>query len=460
MNITAFNIIMFICIYPILPIMCLMLRNETKPKKNIIIGVTLPSAAIIGEEVGEICKRYRKNLIIALALLSLLLTAVFLVKYSSVAMTYYMVWLIAAIIVPFVVYSVSHRELRLLKVERGWRNGVAGKILVDTEAAALPKKRISVWWFAPPFIMSIAPVVYTAVYGSGSGEFWTEMAAYLTDAAIVALFYFFYRIIFRQRADVVGGDARLNIALTAVRRHSWSAAWLWTAWLTGLFSLGVWRFLYKPLPLIIMALVYSTVLIYIVLRAEFKTRAAQQKLTEKSGLSSYADEDDYWINGMFYYNPNDSHVMINKRIGFGATINVASIWGKTIIAFSVLCLMALPLTGIWMMQEEFTPVIIETDDLGIRAYHLSKEYDIAYGDIYSAELLNELPDATKVNGTAFGTLLKGKFIVPDLGVCQVCLNPEVPPFILIYAKSGTYILGAEDTAQTQAIYNALISALR
>ena len=331
---------------------------------------------------------------------------------------------------------------------------------MDTQAAALPKKPVSVWWFIPPFIMSMTPVIFTTACGSRSGEFWTEMAVYLTDVAMVALFYFLYRIIFHQRADVFGSDARVNIALTMVRRHNWSAAWLWTAWLTGIFSLCMWRLLYKPLPLIIMSLSYSAALIFIIIRAEFKTRTAQQNLTGTGGLSGYADEDDYWINGMFYYNPNDSHVMINKRIGFGTTINMASYWGKTIIAISVLSLLALPFMGIWMMQEEFTPVTLETDDAGIRAYHLSTQYAIASGDIYSAELLNELPDATKINGTAFGTLLKGKFMIPDLGTCRVCLNPEVPPFILVYAKSGTYILGSDDTSQTAAIYEALISSMK
>ena len=45
-----------------------------------------------------------------------------MIKYSSVAMTYYMVWLMAAIIIPVVAYSIPHRRLRLLKAERGWRN--------------------------------------------------------------------------------------------------------------------------------------------------------------------------------------------------------------------------------------------------------------------------------------------------------------------------------------------------
>ena len=77
MSSVGFNIIMFVCIYPILPIICLMLRNEAKPKKNIVIGVTLPAAAIAGEEVAEICRKYRKTLVMVLALLSLLLSFVF-----------------------------------------------------------------------------------------------------------------------------------------------------------------------------------------------------------------------------------------------------------------------------------------------------------------------------------------------------------------------------------------------
>ena len=37
---TVFNIFIFICIYCCLPIVIIMLRNETKPKKNLILGTT------------------------------------------------------------------------------------------------------------------------------------------------------------------------------------------------------------------------------------------------------------------------------------------------------------------------------------------------------------------------------------------------------------------------------------
>ena len=42
------------------------------------------------------------------------------------------------------------------------------------------------------------------------------------------------------------------------------------------------------------------------------------------------DDDEYWIAGMFYCNPSDKRVNVEKRAGFGATINIGHPVGKFI----------------------------------------------------------------------------------------------------------------------------------
>ena len=38
-------ILLVLCFYPVLPIMAAVMANEAKPKKNIVIGCTLPLTA-------------------------------------------------------------------------------------------------------------------------------------------------------------------------------------------------------------------------------------------------------------------------------------------------------------------------------------------------------------------------------------------------------------------------------
>lgn len=47
----VFKIVMFVCFYMALPIMYGMLRNEAKPKKNLLIGATIPMWERDGKEV-------------------------------------------------------------------------------------------------------------------------------------------------------------------------------------------------------------------------------------------------------------------------------------------------------------------------------------------------------------------------------------------------------------------------
>lgn len=44
----------------------------------------------------------------------------------------------------------------------------------------------------------------------------------------------------------------------------------------------------------------------------------------------YTDDDEYWIIGTTYNNPNDHSVMVPKRIGIGTTINNGRKTGKSI----------------------------------------------------------------------------------------------------------------------------------
>ena len=76
-------------------------------------------------------------------------------------------------------------------------------------------------------------------------------------------------------------------------------------------------------------LLYTLLILYICLRAEFAARRAQERLTRESG-PDYVDEDEFWIWGLIYYNPNDRRAMINDRTGMGMSMNLARPAGKVV----------------------------------------------------------------------------------------------------------------------------------
>ena len=73
--------------------------------------------------------------------------------------------------------------------------------------------------------------------------------------------------------------------------------------------MGLWLTLEHIWLFMAVILVYSLVVCISIIGIEFRVRRLQEKLTEGSGQEYYVDEDDRWIWGMLYYNPNDTRLI-------------------------------------------------------------------------------------------------------------------------------------------------------
>ena len=85
-------------------------------------------------------------------------------------------------------------------------------------------------------------------------------------------------------------------------------------------------------------LVYTVLLMVIVVIGAVNQRAVEKRYERDTDLE-LQDDDDKWIFGMFYYNPNDSRLNVEKRFGYGATINIAHPAGKVITVITALLLL-------------------------------------------------------------------------------------------------------------------------
>ena len=169
------------------------------------------------------------------------------------------------------------------------------------------------------------------------------------------------------------------------------------------------------------------------------------------------DEDDYWPYGIVYYNKNDSNLMVNSRIGMGATTNLAHPAGKALNIFAVVMLLLLPFTGLFLVKEEFTEPKVVLTETAVEAYHTGREYSVPLEEIYAVTLLEELPDTSKNVGTNFPHLYKGNFSVTGISNnCKLCLDPYDTTFLLIQTTDGTYYLfSMEDYLGLMKIFNKL-----
>lgn len=455
-----FNIIMLLCMYPILPIMYFVLKNEAKPKKNIILGVTLPHIAREDSRVHVILDEFKSSLGKYTLILAVIPFINFLIPYMSINLTIYMTWMVIAIIIPYLIFIKYHKKIKEFKKENGW-NKRANVTLIDTKVSTkIELNKVKRIWFIPPILISFIPVIASIlswIQGKDMEYGYTFIIIYLLNAFLTICFLPINELIYRQRSEVIDSNSDMSLALTRIRRNNWSKSLILSAWLTGIFSLLFWRFIWNGIAILIVTGIYSIILLYYIMRAEFKTRAMQEKLTKDSGMDIYLDDDDYWIYGILYYNPNDKHLIINDRIGMGTSVNLAKTSGKILMMFSAICILLMPFLGIWVMIEEFTPITVSLFNESILVDHTKRVLEVDLEDIESIDLINTLPERYKIAGSSMDNLLKGKFVVEGYGDVRLYLNPKEPPYITITTSEGTYIIGSNESESTMEVYEELLN---
>lgn len=456
-GINGVNVFMFLCFYLVLPIVYVTSRNEWKPKKNIMLGVTLPQALRGSEAVERIGALYKKELNRCCLILALANLPALFINSVSVSMTWNLIWMVAVIIAPNVVFVRGWKRLRELKQESGYEAETAEKKELQVDMSALTEGRTqpSVWWYVLPMAISLIPCVLTLDLW-GTSSFWPMETVYLSMfGCILLMVVMTYRGLHRQRAEMVDERTELTLALTRVRRYNWHKMMLLTAWLTGGLSFLMYAAADHMVWILIGTAVYTVVMLALAMHTEFTVRRVQEKLTKDCGESLYVDEDEHWLWGLIYYNPHDKHVLKNNRTGMNMTVNLATTGGKIAALLTAVMILLLPFAGFWMIAEEFTPIKVYIEDDTLVADHLKEEYVIELEDICSVSVVNELRNVRKDIGTNMDHLLKGQFRVEEYGVCQLLLDPQTEAFMVVETEEDTYIFSMDED-----VYEELLQSVK
>lgn len=435
---------------PVLPIVYFTQKNDCKPKKNVIVGATMPYVSHTDPAVLSLLERYKKEMKrMCWIMLAATVPSLFFRSFG-IFLTYMVTWVIVLSVVFMVPYIRCNTALRKLKEERGWRRTEdAPQAVTDLEAAAEEMRWLSPWWFLPPFIISLVPLFFDRML-------W---GLWVLDAVLVPLFYLCYRYLYRSRAEVVDEDSQRTIALTRIRRYNRGKFWLVMAWATGFFNIGLWLTLEHIWLCMAVILTYSLVVCVSAIGIEFRVRRLQEKLTADSGQGYYVDEDDRWIWGMFYYNPNDTRLMVNARVGINSTLNLARRSGQVIMGLSLALLLACPLVGVWMIGMEHAPVELEVTEAEIVGSHYGGHWSVALADIAEVEVIEKLPRLTRVAGTGMETACTGQFSSSEWGRVTLCINPQAGPWLLVKDSNGKlFLFGAGEEGTVEEIAASLTAA--
>ncbi len=432
-------------------LMCVLNVNETRFKKNLAVGVTFPRQAREDPAVLGLLKGFkREQIILCLALVAAGIACVAL-TWPEIDFLAYFIWIDLVIGAQFVSYARWNRKLKALKKDRDWT--VPNLRAASVTTAAMPVKRVRGVWF-------IAAAVGAAVPAALDRGLWMM---YLLDGAIALGCWAGAKYLYRNRAETVDENDAVTAALTRVRRRAWDRVWLLCAWTMAAVSIGVWLSTTLPPAVgggaILVTVILALGVCAVAVALEFQVRRVQEKLTAGSGEGFYVDEDDKWLWGQFYYDPNDSRTIINARTGVNSTVNLARPGGKAFMIFALILLLGLPFMGLCFDAMTAPPQPLRIEDGTLLAESWGKDYELPLEDIAEAELVGALPKGmVRVMGTGADALLKGRFRT-EWGDATLCLDPRTGPWLKVEMTDGTiYLLGGGGAPQTEDVYAALQGA--
>jgi uncharacterized membrane protein len=313
-------------------------------------GVSIPEDIYKTEELRGMRKQY----VLLTATLSIIVTIIFLLSGSSFAVDeqkgsiLFSGVVLGYIALSFLIYLVFHRKMKILKQNRNWSADKSQLVVVDTEFRE-QRLTYSNLWFVLSFIIVLVTVfitfqnyhampdqIPTKYNFDGEVSNWVDksyrsvlmmpiMQVYLTF-----LFIFINTMIAKAKQQVSAENPEESMVRNVVFRRRWSAYII----ITGISVVLLFGFIQLstiyPIDTQLMTFIpliftIGLVLGSIVLSITTGQGGSRVKTTSTSVNGAVIDRDDdrYWKLGIFYFNPNDPSLFLEKRFGVGWTINFA-----------------------------------------------------------------------------------------------------------------------------------------
>ena len=450
-----FNAIFMITCYPILFLMYFLLRNA-KDRNNWCFGATLSKEQKKDPAIEEIDADYRKKFKNGMITMALVPFVTMFVPYESISFTIWMIWILLICFYPMVWYAQANEKVQKLKKERGWDTKSEVKY-TDLKVITVPP-RVKLVTFLPTLVLSVAAVVVTYVCFHESGYNAYRLCA-ITFGICTLLFYLSAIWTDRQKINVVSEDSEINMNFARAKKKVWKDFWLISAWSNTVYTWSIVLAMYirtAGMTIVLAgALVYSIVILGLAMDLVKKLLDINHKYQDKRTIEDAADDDRYWPCGLFYYNKNDKHFMVENRMGTGTALNMATGVGKSTYVVAVLCLLIIPISCIWMIMLDFTPIQTSVQNNTIVCEQLGIEYEIPLEEIEEYTILAELPEMTKLNGNGMDHVYSGTFEIYREGSVELFLNPQNDLYIKIITKDETYFISGATNQETQAIIDII-----
>ena len=476
-----FRIIMISCIFITFIAIYATLRSANKPKKNMFMAVTLPYDVLESDFIKEVQKEYKSmcNKVYLLMLLTAIpcIFPFWIFKNTTVYIFYLMVWCMGFAYYGIIPFKLMNRKVKAEKAKNGWFVGEKKVVYCDTKTTLLKNSMpISNKYFLIPILIGIIPLILS-IKNFSSENIAFLIVAILNLGLIILLFYM-DKVFNKNKLKTYSTDSEINFILNKTEKQMFSIYFLINAIVESLIVLVFYLMFFEYIDLkFLNVIVVSTLLLSSIVALGFiyikkKINDLDEELSSKNKDSEIiVDDDDYWIDGIYYYNPNDSSKMVSSRFGYSMTYNLATkhgyFMGKKLDKIVLIGTLILILVLMIPSEISNSSISFSNDSPNISISSFPYSYELDYKDIESIKLTNE-PISFKIrtNGMATDTKCIGNFKSDKYGKCRVYLyfkdEDDTPTYIVAKLKNSKFdylIYNTKDEKNTKEIYSNLINKL-
>ena len=462
-----FDIVLLVIMVPTLLIMFFYEYPSKWGERKFIFGVR--NREEFREEkassaIGRIVSSTRKQALILMICSFVIMGLLMLIPDETVSMTIWVFFIIADLFLLSIPFMRANREMKSLKREIGIKSS-SGTVYTDLKGAGAVHALKPVSIIIPNLITALCFLV-SLLYdtgmlslpasGRGGSFIMTSMTGTFLFVGLMLIPVAF--MMDRIRNEVISSDSDTNRNYNRAKKKVFADMFIFMAWANAavviLYSVMMF-FINSDLVLIIQMTVYMLLLMAAIAILAKKSLAIDRRYRKETDID--VDDDDRWILGSFYYNPDDRRLNVAKRMGIGGTINLGHPAGKAIMIVSVLFIAAalVLMAFVSVLGKTNMKVSVENDTLICNM--VFDYYKVPLSDISGAEYgaIEKGFSMSRQVGIGMDPVFIGTFIVNGESGCKVFMNVDADSYISFEAGGDTYYISCDTMQETEELFSKI-----
>lgn len=370
------GVIFINAVIPILVIFTVGVLMPILTRKEIFFGVRIPYDRAGNEALNSFKAKYYREYVSIMGIYTIIFG--YLVFNYPENQFIYVPGIFIMIGLSSVIYYKTHSSVKAFKKKQGWTIGKKETVVIDTSFRGEKNRKILVspLWFLIPFAIIALNIVLGLInYDSlpdkipmhfnimGEVDRWADkslgvvLELPMMQLFITGIMYFTYKSMGWVKQQINPSNVEESMHQNREYRRKWSAYAIYmnicVVVLFSVINFNTMKIInMKGVTLslaiggITLLMLISTIVLAIY-TGQGGSRIKLQKSSDENPSLMDREDDRHWKLGMFYFNPNDPAVWVEKRFGIGLTVNFGRPLGIIILVGIIAFAMLIPLiTGL------------------------------------------------------------------------------------------------------------------